>query len=193
MNPVVNPSFEEAGLNPGEALGWTLSSLATVEEWAAFGTSPRRAVEDFGEWDGTEGAIFAFVPAHIVSAFFGPASKPEESFDAGWGNDTFLLDLGSTPTEAAEFDVGSPVPVEKFLEWLGGGAWASSWNDVSEEHALFGPSSLSVETFDEGWQGNEGAVFSWGSVLAEAALFDTTPEAVEDFDEEFTTLVMKTL
>ena len=193
MSAIVNPSFEEPGPGPGEAKGWILTSLATAEQWAAFGTSPPRAVEDFGEWDGTDAAVFIFAPAHLRAAIFGPANKEQETFDAGWGNDTFLLDLGSTPSEAAEFDVGSPLEVESFIDWLVGGLWASSWQEVTDQPAIFGPASMPVETFEEGWIGNEGAVFSWAGVLSQAASFDTTPEPVEDFEEEFTTLVMKTI
>jgi len=190
---IVNPSFEEAGPGPGEAKGWTLTSLATAEEWAAFGTTPPRATEDFGEWSGTEAAIFAFTPAHLQAAVFGPVNKEQETFEAGWSNDTFILDLGSTPTEAAEFDA-TPEAVEDFEDdWLSGGAWASSWQDVTGQAAIFGPASMPVETYEEGWRSNEGAVFSWAGVLSQAANFDTTPEPVEDFEEEFTTLVMKTI
>ena len=183
MNPVVNPSFEQPGASPGEAQGWTLTSLATAEDWAPFGT---RAVEDFDEWDGTEATIFTFAPADLNAAVFGPTGKPEETFGAGWGNDTFLEDLDGTPTEAAEFDAGAPLEVESFIDWLAGGAWAASWDDVASQAAP-------TEDFELGWSGNDSAVFSWDSLLAESALFDTTPEAVEDFEDEFTTLVMKTL
>ena len=194
MSAIVNPSFEEQGLGPGEAKGWILTSLVTVEEWAAFGTNPPRAVEDFGEWDGTEAAVFAFATAHLKVAIFGPANKEQESFEAGWGNDTFLLDLGSTPTEPAKFDAGTPEDVEDFEDdWLSGGSWASSWQDVTGQTAIFGPASMPIETFEEGWRSNEGAVFSWAGVLDQAANFDTTPEPVEDFEDEFSTLVMKTI
>ena len=186
MSAIVNPSFEEPGPGPGEAKGWILTSLAMAEQWAGFGTSPPRAVEDFDEWDGTEAAVFIFAPAHLRAAIFGPANKEQETFDAGWGNDTFLLDLGSTPSEAAEFDVGSPLEVESFIDWLAGGAWAASWDDVADQAAP-------TEDFELGWSGNDSAVFSWDSLLAESALFDTTPEAVEDFEDEFTTLVMTTI
>ena len=190
MNPVVNPSFEQPGAIPGEAQGWTMTSVATVEEWAAFGPW---AVEAFDAWDGTEAFIFAFAPAHLQAAVFGPASKGQESFDAGWGNDTFLFDLASTPTEAAEFDAGSPLQVESFIDWLAGGVWADSWEDVTGKTAIFGPAAMPIETYEEGWANNEGAVFSWAGVLSQAANFDTTPEPVEDFEEDFTTLVMTTL
>ena len=183
MNPVMNPSFELPGAGPGEAQGWTLTSVATVQQWAAFGPW---AVEAFDAWDGTGAFIFAFAPAHLQAAVFGPASRDQESFEAGWDNDTFLLDLASTPTEAAEFDAGSPLQVESFIDWLAGGAWADSWDDVTGQAAP-------TDDFEQSWSSNEGAVFSWAGVLAETARFDTTPEAVEDFEEEFTTLVMKTL
>ena len=191
MNPGVNPGFEQPGAGPGEAQGWTLVSVATVEQWAAYGPW---AVEAFDAWDGTEAFIFAFASAHLQTAVFGPASKEQESFDAGWSNDTFLLNLDSTPTEAAEFDAGTPEAFEDFEDdWLAGGAWASSWDDVTGQAAIFGPATMPVETFEEGWRNNEGAVFSWAGVLSQAANFDTTPEPVEDFEEEFTTLVMKTI
>ena len=194
MSAIVNPSFEQPGPDPGEAQGWTLTSVTSVEEWAGFGTSPPRAMEDFGEWDGTEAAIFIFAPAHLRAAVFAPSSKEQETFDAGWGNDTFLLDLGSTPTAAAVFDAGIPEAVEDFEDdWLSGGAWADSWDDVTGQAAIFGPASMPIETYEEGWANNEGAVFSWAGVLSQAANFDTTPEPVEDFEEEFSTLVMKTL
>jgi hypothetical protein len=183
VTAVVNPSFELPGSGPGEAQGWTLTSVATVEQWAAFG---ERAAEEFDEWDGTDAAIFAFAKSNLQAAVFGPANKEQESFDVGWGNDTFLLDLASTPTEAAEFDAGTPLQVDSFIDWLAGGAWAASWDDVTGQAAP-------TEDFEQGWNGNEAAVFDWSGVTSEAAQFDTTPEGVEDFEEEFSTLVMTTI
>ena len=47
---VLNPSFEDAGLLPGEAEHWTLVAVASLEAIAGFGADPELAWEGFERW-----------------------------------------------------------------------------------------------------------------------------------------------
>lgn len=45
-----NPSFEDAGVLPGEAEHWTLTAVTSLEVLAGFGAAPEDAWEDFERW-----------------------------------------------------------------------------------------------------------------------------------------------
>src|SRR5690606_25886080 len=64
---VLNPSFEDAGLLPGEAEHWTLASVASLEAIAGFGADPELAWEGFERW---VALWLALEDVPVVRAFF---------------------------------------------------------------------------------------------------------------------------
>lgn len=165
----LNLGFEEPKIEfgvevPGEADGWTRSTLVSEEEIASFGPSPRRPWEDMERgWSSNENDLFEFDAAHLAAAEF-QTDAPAESFEAGWNNDTYALEL--VGAEQAQF-YSAHVPIV-YPETFGGpedDEWVA-WNGVDFRIA-FEPGDLTAatfvggaafESFETGWRSNEGAI-----------------------------------
>lgn len=132
---LLNPTFQDAGAELGEAAHWVLSSLCTAQRYAAFGPGAARAVEDFERW-------FSFVDSFpeggLVLAFFDPTPRGFEAFEA-WAGSAFLTSLPEVLLDACSFGGAG---VDPFDGWLAG-PWLARWSDVTSAPAKFG-----AEDFD---------------------------------------------
>lgn len=98
---ITNPSFEDAGANPGDALGWTRAVVSSAEEIADFG-STGTGVEDLESgWD-NDSFLFSFVGfgTDILQAAYANGTVTpgtNEGFEYGWNsNQAFAFALGSS-------------------------------------------------------------------------------------------------
>lgn len=162
----VNTGFEEAGTNPGEAVGWSLSTVIAEEGLASFGPAPRKPWEDLeGEWTDNEDDVFAFSSGNVEQAQFAAPTTTRvayEGFEKGWSNDDDAQELVSV--EAARFYPAPPWPTAVDAETFGGpegAAWAD-WNAAryatgfaSTDLTAAAFSGNPVETFAVGWRSNE--------------------------------------
>ena len=73
---ILNPSFEDAGPEPGMAEHWTLATSVAGQRIAGFGPTPHRAWEDFERWFELR---LSFPPGSLALAFFDPIAE-------GWIN-----------------------------------------------------------------------------------------------------------
>ena len=122
---VLNPSFEDAGLLPGEAEHWTLVSVASLEAIAGFGADPELAWEGFERW--TE-LWLALDDVPVVRAFFDTAPEGLEDFEETWENDLYLWELPPAQQLPASFGPGDLEDCEG--GWANDG-YAWSWADVT--------------------------------------------------------------
>ncbi len=164
--PVQNPSFEDAGTEPGLALHWVLTTFVARERIAGFGPAPERGREDFERWFGWRRGLG---DGAVVVAVFEPLREALEAFEGGWDNDLFAWSLPEGAVVLALFD-GRPVD-DLELGWSAG--FLARWADVANVEARFdgGP----AEGFEESWRGNEAFLWSWADVTATAASFDGRP------------------
>lgn len=187
---VVNPGFETAGSDAGEAANWTWfsSPAAQAEAYAVFGSIPYDDEENFERGWTNDTYLFAFDPfVDIVAPLFDTnigTGEVFEDFEEGWSlNHGYSFALGSA--ELATFDVGTPEPFEDFEE-----EWDSNESydfDMGSTTAALFNTSDAAEDFEEGWDSNENYDFEIGSLSS--ALFDDAFEAVEDFEETFGPIV----
>lgn len=116
MPVIVNPSFEIAGPTPGSALGWTRTSQGSALDigilegfetgWGNDGYSPVITslaigpVESFESgWMGNE-AWSPVITGAVGAVHAGGA--PFESFENGWGNDTYSPTITSSVAGTVE-------------------------------------------------------------------------------------------
>ena len=129
---LLNPSFEDAGMLPGEAAHWKLSAVTRLEEIAGFGTAPEDAWEDFERW-------FEFLATIddvlVVLAFFDSALKGYEQFESGWDNAVFLYELPPAQLVTATFDGRAAEDCETGWSNV---PYAREWSEVASVTGVFG-------------------------------------------------------
>lgn len=185
--------FETAGAFPWEAAGWTVTQLASIEEYAAFQAGAINvAYEGFeASWDNDD-FILEFEPADIEVARFLPFNRTVEDFEHSWSdNQNWQDELIST--SAAVFHT-TEIPVENFeREWLSNEDWEDELTSI--EAVQFHSTLAAAEDFEREWRSNEDYKFSMtiGAPDTEAAQFDTALDPYEDFETEWPTMVMQTI
>jgi hypothetical protein len=167
---IVNGTFAEAGALPGSAAGWTLVSRCQVERWAAFGSLPAVAFEDFERWSTRR---LEFVPGQLVLMFFSPGGLGHEGFDRGWANDLYQTELSLARAVDARF---AGVPEEPF-NWIA--HFIADWSSVQAIGGLFDGGAQGAEWFESGWSNNSFRS-TWPFVPSVSATFSGVP--VESFE-----------
>ena len=177
--PVLNPSFEDAGLLPGEAEHWTLVTVTSLEAIAGFGADPELAFEGFERW---VELWLAFEDVPVVRAFFDPAPEGLEDFEEAWENDLYLFQLPPAQQIAASF---GPDDIEDCEAGWDNDSFAMSWAEVAGVAGVFDGEPR--EDFEDQWSGNQVFAWTWGSVTSATALFDAGSQAREDFENDWAT------
>jgi hypothetical protein len=179
---ILNNSFEDqgAGIQPGLAADWTVSSVSTGEVFAEFvnliidtdeRTSGHETFE--GEWPlgNSSGLVQGFTgyysdlePAGF--AFLGvPRASDVEDFEGEWGSGRGFYVFEQIPSLWFSFDSfeSEAEDVEDLEDgWPAGNTWSPSWNWVPEESAQFG--SNSYDGFESGWYSGWNPSFSGGEL-----------------------------
>ena len=175
---ILNPSFEDAGAQPGEAEHWTLQTFASRERIAGFGPAPHEAWEGFERW--FELAL-TFAAGGLAIAFFDPLAEGYEDFEEAWDNDLYMTELPSGQVVTAPFGGGA---VEDLEDGWDNTVYAWSWNDVGSVTGVFDGEPR--EDFEDQWSGNQSYAWSWGSVSSATAMFDGGAQNREDFENDWT-------
>jgi hypothetical protein len=189
----INPSFElpDATETPGEALGWTWTTVSTGEDWAAFNAADPAwldTIEDFAAcfnlmWHVT----YADEAARLAAGPFGPgqtglvarqadtkaiwilsAPDPAVWAELADGVEDWVSDLVSPPRTAAFFNGSSSYEssIELFRLWDG-----PPWQ-------LDRPPPLGQDEWGVGWRGTADTALLGGEVIPSTPQW---PEAVETF------------
>jgi hypothetical protein len=171
---ILNPSFEDAGAQPGEAEHWTLQSNTSLRRIAGFGPAPQDAWEGFERWfellDDLDG-----IPVAI--AFFDPLAEGFEDFEDAWDNDIYLTELPTGQVVTAPFGGGA---VEDMEDGWSNVPYATAWADVAGVIGLFDAEPR--EDFEEQWRSNESYAWAWTDVAGVVATFDGGADTDEDFE-----------
>ena len=174
---ILNPSFENAGAQPGEAEHWSLQSFTGLQRIAGFGPVPHRACEDFERWfellDDLDGITVAI-------ALFDPLAEGYEDFEDAWDNDIYLTELPTGHVVTAPFGGGA---VEDMEDGWSNVPYATAWEDVAGVIGLFDAESR--EDFEEQWRSNEAYAWVWADVAGVIAGFDGGAQTVEDFENDW--------
>lgn len=178
--PLLNPGFEDAGVFPGEAEHWTLTTVTSVEKIAGFGAAPEEAWEDFERWFDLLDSIDDVV---VVLAFFDSALKGYEEFESGWANAVYLFELPPAQLVTATFDGLAAEECE--MGWSNV-PYAHEWADVVSTAGIFDGEPR--EDFEDQWRSNQLYAWAWSSVTSATAMFDAAAQAVEDFNNGWTSM-----
>ena len=117
---LLNPTFADAGAQPGEAAHWTINAVTSLEVLAAFGGAGR---EDFERWSAFLGVL---ADVTVVRAFFGRDGF--EEFER-----PFLFELPTGRVVACSFGVRD---VET---WARPSPWLDDWSRVASTLGLTEP------------------------------------------------------
>ena len=172
--PILNPSFEDAGAEPGLAEHWTLMSHVAGQRVAGFGPPPHRGWEDFERWFEH---LASFPPGALAIAFFDPVAEGFEDFEEAWDNDFYLTELPSGQVITAPFG-GSAV--EDMEDGWSNEPYALGWNDVTASTAVFDGEPR--EDFEDEWRNNQSYAWLWAALTTQTALFDGGTDPDEDFE-----------
>ena len=175
--PVLNPSFEDAGLLPGEAEHWTLASVTGLESIAGFGADPELAWEGFERW---VELWLALEDVPVVRAFFDTSPEGLEDFEEVWENDLYLWELPPAQQLPASF---GPDDVEDCEGGWANDSYAMSWAEVAGVVGVFDGEPR--EDFEDQWSGNQAFAWTWGAVTGATAPFDAGAQAREDFENDW--------
>ena len=177
--PVLNPSFEEAGAEPGLAAHWLLETFVARERIAGFGPPPHRGREDFERWFDWRMSLDAGV---VLVAVFEPLREALESFEGGWANDLFAWAL---PEGAITIALFAGRSVEDLEVGWSAGVFLERWADVASTPGRF--DGELAEDFEESWRDNQRFAWRWADVRGRAAMFDgATAETFEGVWPEVT-------
>ena len=174
---VLNPSFEDPGVLPGEAEHWTLVAVTSREVIAGFGADPQLAWEGFERWSALWRALEDVV---VARAFFDPAAEGFEDFEEAWDNDLYLFEMSPGLLLAAIF---GPSAVEDCETGWDNDPFATSWVDVAHAPGVF--DGELAEDFEEQWRSNEAFAWGWADVTSTVARFDADTQDLEDFDNDW--------
>lgn len=175
---LLNPSFEDPGLLPGEAAHWTLTGVTSLEAIAGFGTHPEEAWEDFERWHTLRSTLDDVT---VVLGFFDEEAKGHEGFDDGWANAVYLLEL--PPGQLATCAFGSGAAEDCETGWSNLPYWRD-WADLASATGVF--DGEPHEDFEDGWRLNEAYARAWPDVTSTMALFDGGQQGVEAFAASWT-------
>jgi hypothetical protein len=172
---LLNPRFQDAGTEPGDAANWTLQTAVAGQSAAGFGPDPVSAAEDFERW-----CVFtpAFDPTTNVLAFFAPLSLGYEDFEHGWSNQTFQTELSGGDADVGLF--GGSNPAETFESGWSNAPPVTDWSTLASAPGLF--EGQPVETFEGGWSGNQNAIWTWAAASSAQAVFGGAPPGIETFE-----------
>lgn len=175
MGSITNASFEEPGINPGQADSWTESYSAGSEVIADFQYDDgyTRPFEDFASfWWYNHNYQLLFAITDLVSAFWSGFGSQHEDFESGWkapvtpstppfnetslfvfSVDTFSVATFSDADELDDFeDNWGNSPYNQ--TWVSDGADAGLTTGLFDYHGGVGLME-SVEDFEEHWKDNE--------------------------------------
>lgn len=174
---ILNPSFEDAGAEPGQAAQWTLVTSAGRERIAGFGPAPHQAWEGFERWFDL---LPAFGDGSLALAFFDPLGEAIEDFDEAWANDLYLTELPPGQVITAAFGGGA---VENLEDGWANDAYATSWDEVAAVVGQFDAEPR--EDFEEQWRANQAFIWAWEMAVGAMAVFDAGTESNEDFEHDW--------
>lgn len=175
---ILNPSFEDAGAEPGTAEHWTLATSVAGQRIAGFGPSPHRGWEDFERWFELR---LSFVPGSLALAFFDPIAEGFEDFEEAWSNDLYLTDLPSGQVITAPFGGGA---VEDMEDGWSNNPFAMDWSGVTAVTGIFDGEPR--EDFEDEWRDNQSYAWLWAALSTQTALFDGGTDPDEDFENGWT-------
>jgi hypothetical protein len=118
--PLLNPTFADAGPQPGEAARWTITAVTRLEAIAAFGGVGR---EDFERWNAS---LTSLAGLTVVRTFFGRDGF--EEFER-----PFLFELPTGRVVACSFG-GRDVET-----WMRPAPWLDDWSRVTSSLGLTEP------------------------------------------------------
>jgi hypothetical protein len=118
--PLLNPTFADAGPQPGEAARWTITAVTRLEAIAAFGGVGR---EDFERWSAF---LTSLAGLTVVRAFFGRDGF--EEFER-----PFLFELPTGRVVTCSFG-GRDVET-----WTRPAPWLDDWSRVTSTLGLAEP------------------------------------------------------
>ena len=175
---ILNPSFEEDGVNPGEAEHWTLQTVTSLERIAGFGPVSHEAWEAFERWSDL---LDDFDDLTVAIAFFDPLAEGYEDFEDAWNNDIYLTELPTGQVVTAPFGGGAVEDME--------GGWSNvpfstSWAEVAAVTGQFDGEPR--EDFEEQWRSNQSYAWTWAAVTSSTAMFDAGADSNEDFENDWT-------
>lgn len=181
---ILNPSFETAGANPGQALNWTEAQSASGEDVAIFEAGTPAEADPFEDyerqWTEPEGignneiSIDEFDPTDLDVALFEGGAAEYDSFEASWKepaaggaapfNNLSLIEFNPGDLDVAQFDTA-----------------ADDWEDF-EEHWTE-PEGIGNQTDHRAYTDAPGG----GTATSDAATFDAAgvPEDFEDFEDDW--------
>ena len=175
---IVNPSFEDAGAEPGQAQHWTLTTSVAGQRIAGFGPAPDEAWEGFERWFEL---LTEFAAGSLALALFDPLAEGHEDFEEAWSNDLYLTELPSGQVITAPFGGGA---VEDMEDGWSNVPYALDWSAVTATTDIFDGEPR--EDFEDAWRNNQAFAWLWSSVTSQAALFDGGGDADEDFENSWT-------
>ena len=175
---ILNPSFEDAGPEPGLAEGWTLATSVAGQRIAGFGPPPFDAWEGFERWFEL---LLDFAPGSLALAFFDPLAEGYEDFEEAWNNDLYLTELPSGQVVTAPFGGGA---VEDMEDGWSNVPFATGWGDVTAVTGIFDGEPR--EDFEDAWRNNQSFAWLWAAIASQAALFDGGADPDEDFENSWT-------
>jgi len=167
---ILNPSFEDAGAQPGLAEHWTLTTSVAGQRIAGFGPVPEEAWEGFERW-------FEL----LTLALFDPLAEGYEDFEEAWSNDLYLTELPSGQVITAPFGGGA---VEDLKDGWSNVPYALDWSAITATTGIFDGEPR--EDFEDAWRNNQAFAWLWALVASQAALFDGGGDADEDFENAWT-------
>lgn len=180
MAAFANLDFEQSGVNPGDALGWTRNAHTTAESIADFGDGGGAETFERG-WLSNDTFVFGFAPGTLTLAGYPSLAGPvgHESFEQFWAsNENFAFALGGDV--AAE--LGAPGGAERFETGWSNDAFSFVLGGATP--GRFDPGALPVEAFEGGWQTNQAYKFAFSGIGVDlvGATYDNRGFTVEDFD-----------
>lgn len=175
---ILNPSFEDAGAEPGAAQHWTLSTSVAGQRIAGFGPTPHEAWEGFERWFEL---FVSFPPGALALAFFDPIAEGFEDFEEAWSNDLYLTELPSGQVITAPFGGGA---VEDMEDGWSNVPFTTDWSAVTAVTGIFDGEPR--EDFEDEWRNNQSYAWQWAALAAQTALFDAGTDPDEDFENGWT-------
>ena len=176
--PILNPSFEDAGAQPGEAEHWALQAFTGLRRIAGFGPVPHTAREAFERWFELR---ISFGLGDLALALFDPLAEGHEDFEEAWDNDLYLTELPTGQVITAPFGGGAAEDMEDGWSNV---PYATTWAEVAGVIGLFDAEPR--EDFEEQWRSNEAFAWVWAGVASATAGFDGGGDTDEDFENAWT-------
>jgi len=174
---ILNPSFEDAGGQLGEAEHWTLQTVTSRERIAGFGPAPHEAWEGFERWFDLAPA---FSDGDLALGLFDPLAEGYEDFEDAWDNDLYLTELPTGQIITAPFGGGA---VEDLEDGWSNATYASAWEEVAAVGGIF--DGEAHEDFEEQWRSNQAFIWAWEMAVGVIAAFDGGADTNEDFENDW--------